>query len=488
MGVIWKGEGIINSTLDAKDHFNGKIGIEIRGSSSQSFPKKSYGFETWNEDNDDTNVALMGFPAESDWVLYGPYSDKSLIRNVLTYVLGAQLGNYAPRCRFVELFLNNEYRGVYVFIEKIKRDKNRVAISKLTENDIDGEDLTGGYIIKIDKTTGSGGDGWSSLFENSNGKKTFYQYEYPDQDDILPVQKQYIQNYIGEFESAVHNRDSDETTGYPAYIDEASFIDFILMNELAKNIDGYRLSTFLHKNKNGKLVAGPLWDFNLAYGNADYYEGWKTTGLQLYVNMGGSKDFQNSNPFWWLVLAQEQHFAGKLKCRWKDLRNSLLSDDHLAFVVDSLVNLLGNAPERNFETWNILNKRVWPNYYVGGSWDAEINWLKNWLKNRAQWLDAALPGSCIDTTNKVSEKFVATVTLNLFTEQLIIKTNAAIGERLTFQLYSINGSLLEQSNFMVGAEINRVEMESGHLYPGIYLFRILNEKNNAVFGKLVKIR
>ena len=159
MGIIWNGAGKRNALSDPMNNFNGKIGIEIRGSSSQQFPKKSYGLETKNSSQVTTDYPLLDMPAENDWVLYAPYSDKTMIRDVFTYTLDAKLGHWSPRCRFVELFLNGNYEGVYVLMEKIKRNKNRVEIAKLKNTDTSGEDLTGGYIIKIDKTTGSGFDG-----------------------------------------------------------------------------------------------------------------------------------------------------------------------------------------------------------------------------------------------------------------------------------------------------------------------------------------
>ncbi|MBT6006456.1 MAG: spore coat protein CotH, partial [Prolixibacteraceae bacterium] len=239
--IAWKENDEPNNTNDAKTHFNGKITIEIRGSSSQMFPKKSYGFELKDSLWEDMDFPLLGMPEEEDWILYAPYSDKSLIRNVLTFSLANQLGNYVPQCRFVELFVNNEYVGIYVLMEKIKRDKNRVDIAKLKVEDIDGEELTGGYIIKIDKTTGSGGDGWFSEYFNKNNTKTFYQYEYPDTEDIQSAQKEYIQNYINEFETAVYYEDYDAETGYPSFINTNTFFDYIILNELSKNVDGYRL-------------------------------------------------------------------------------------------------------------------------------------------------------------------------------------------------------------------------------------------------------
>jgi len=123
MGIIWDTSGKRNTLNDPMNNYKGKIGIEIRGSSSQMFPKKSYGFETRSDNVTSADVSLLGLPAENDWVLYAPYTDKTMIRDVLTYTLDAALGHYSPRCRFVELFLNGSYDGVYVLMEKIKRIK-----------------------------------------------------------------------------------------------------------------------------------------------------------------------------------------------------------------------------------------------------------------------------------------------------------------------------------------------------------------------------
>ena len=124
-------------TKDSMILYDGNIGIEYRGSSSQLFDKKSYGFETWDEENEDMDYPLLGFPEEEDWIFYGPYSDKTLIRNKLIYDLSNQIGRYASRTKFCELTLNNQYMGVYVFMEKLKRDKNRIAIKKIENNDLD---------------------------------------------------------------------------------------------------------------------------------------------------------------------------------------------------------------------------------------------------------------------------------------------------------------------------------------------------------------
>jgi hypothetical protein len=253
MGIIYNGAGEINRMMDPKNNYNGKVGIELRGSTSQSFPKKPYGFETRDNTGEDLDVSLLGMPKESDWTLNATYNDKSLMRDGLAYILAGSVMEYAPRVRYCELVLNNSYMGIYLLIEKIKRDKSRVDISKMEVTDNSGDALTGGYIIKLDKTTGSNSrSGWFSRYKPFTGalKNTYFQYEYPSVDNITDAQKNYIQNHIHNVEDVIASNDYKNTSsGYRKYIDVNSLMDFIIINELTKNPDGYRLSTFFLQRK-----------------------------------------------------------------------------------------------------------------------------------------------------------------------------------------------------------------------------------------------
>ncbi|MBU2494018.1 MAG: CotH kinase family protein [Bacteroidetes bacterium] len=389
MGIIFNGDGIINYITDPFNNYEGKIGIEIRGSSSQLFPKKQYGFETWDDDGEDLDVSLLGFPEESDWILSAPYSDKTLLRNVLTYKIANDLGRYASRTKFCELVLNGEYMGVYILMEKIKRDKNRVNIKKLEAEDIAGDKLTGGYIIKIDKQEGTVTGGWNSPSWNYNNgnRKVYYQYEYPSGDDLTTEQINYIQSFILNFETVLYGSGSDKPFGgYYDIIDIDSFIDFFIVNETAKNVDGYRLSTFLYKNREsegGKLNLGPVWDFNLAYGNANYDDGWKTEGWEVFYD-------NNSywrTPFWAMKLMDNSIFKNRFAKRWNELRSTVLSSNYLNTFIDSTTSDFEQARIRNFEKWNVLDSAVWPNYFVGETYEEEIDYLKDWLINRLNWID-----------------------------------------------------------------------------------------------------
>jgi len=401
MGIIYNGAGNRNNLSDAFNNYNGKIAIEVRGSSSQMFPKKQYALETRLETGENNNVSLLGMPPENDWILYAPYSDKSLMRNVLAYKLANDIGRYASRIRFCELVLNDDYRGVYVLMEKIKRDNNRVNISTLNPDEISGDDLTGGYIVKIDKWAGESIDGWESPYLPYPGSpyKIFYQYHYPKPDEIVDQQKNYIQDFMNSFEAKMYSPEyADPVNGYSRDIDVQSFIDFFILNEIGKNVDGYRLSTFFYKDResiDGKLYLGPIWDFNLAFGNADYYDGGTTDGWQVEINDHPSFSHDSFKvPFWWKKLLNDEEFINMLKCRWTTLRTTLFHKDSLFSVIDDMQYYLEESSQRNFQRWPILGIYIWPNRFVFSTWNAEVNYLRAWLETRLEWMDMNMPGVC----------------------------------------------------------------------------------------------
>ena len=399
----------INASLlviEDNNQNNYNIGIELRGSSSQMFPKKSYGFETKNSDySDEIDINLGGFPEEEDWILYGPYSDKSLIRNKLTFDLSNLIGYKASNTKFYDLYINNDYKGLYILMEKIKRDKNRVDIPKINDNSVEG-----GYILKIDKPTGesspSGGSCntcYDSSFSfkskyNSNGQlsqnsKIHFIFHYPKPKDITDNQKQYIQNFIDQFEFVLssNNFDNNLIPEYISLIDIDSFIDFFIMNEITKNIDGYRLSTFIYLDEDKKLNMGPIWDFNLAFGNVDYCDGANTQGwLYNFNNICPGDVWQV--PFWWSTLMDSQYFKEKLKTRWDFLRQDLFSNMSINNKINSYVIDLNSNDviNQNFKIWPIIGEYIWPNYYVGNSYESEIDFMKNWIDMRLTWLDAEI--------------------------------------------------------------------------------------------------
>ncbi len=394
MKIINNANGQRNNITDEPTEYDGYIGIELRGWTSQErFPKKQYAIETREENGDNLNVPLFGMPRENDWVLYAPYTDKSLMRNVLAYHIANETGRYASRTQFCEVIVNGDYLGVFVWMEKIKRDDDRINITRLDSDDLDGNRLTGGYIIRIDKdTTANLNLGWYSNFAPYEGsdKRVFYQYYYPRASDIQPLQANYIQSVVNDFETLMDSENYNTIfNGYYDAIGLNSFVDYFITNEVARNIDAYRLSAYMYKDRDDedkRLKMGPVWDFNIAFGNADFNDGQFVHGWQ--VDYKGTSRYQN--PFWWRVLFNDPVFENRLKNNWKKLRANKLHTDTLRNYIDGLASLLNEAQQRNFERWLILGEDIWPNYFIGDTYEEEVEYLKDWLTSRMNWMDVNL--------------------------------------------------------------------------------------------------
>lgn len=472
MGIIDNGPGIVNNVNDSFNAFYGQIAIENRGSSSNSFPMKSYGIETRGPDPSlNYNASIFDWPADNDWILYAPYTDKSLIRNVLTFEIGTQMGHYAPRTKLCEVVLNGEYIGVYVFMERIKQNPGRVNVDELLPSDLTDNELTGGYIVKIDKTTAGGIIAWDSPFNATPGNSTIsYQLHDPEITEMQPTQIQYIEDFITDWETALTGPNfADPISGYKAYIDEQSFIDFMLVNEISKNVDGYRISTFLHKNRlseGGKLVAGPLWDFNLGWGNANYCQGGQTTGWEINFNTicGGGLD----NPFWWNRLLEDPNYSNAVKCRWLTLRETILSDSVLTKYIDSLAAVLAVPANRNYTKWPILGTYVWPNNFVGNTYQEEINYLKSWMQSRLIWMDQNMFGTCDNLNLEENQKTASIVFPNPSDGKISIQTAMHL-ENVTVKLYTIEGILQYEQKF---DELKEENLDFSSLSKGYYLLTI----------------
>ena len=389
--VIYNQSGGRNALNSEHVDFEGKIGIELRGKTSQHFPKKQYGVEIQDDNGNDKDVSVLQLPAESDWVLNGPYSDKTLMRNFLAYEFSNRIGRYASRTRFVEVFLNDSgdatikkghYIGVYLLIEKIKRGKNRVDIQSLKRESASvtekgqqktSSEISGGYILKIDKR-----DHYDTYFYTRYGTRLLH--VYPKGHEISNAQKAWIQNYMNEFETALAGSDfKDPARGYAKYIDIDSFIDHFIINELFKNTDGFRNSTYMYKDRDGKLEMGPVWDFNLSMGNSVFYNAWETSNWLIYTN---------PVPFWWERLLMDEDFKQRLVRRWKALRKNELATSKLLGEIDRTAEYLSEAQTRNFERWPVLGRRVLgnPGPYLP-TYKQEVQQLKTWLQARLKWMD-----------------------------------------------------------------------------------------------------
>lgn len=387
MGIIFNGEGVLNRPGDAWNEYSGQISIEKRGESSSGFAKKSYSIELQNADSSNNNVSILGLPEENDFVLYGPYSDKTMIKNVLTYELFRKTNRWAPRTRYIELILNEEYRGVYVLTEKIKRDKNRVKIDKLTENDTTLTDISGGYILRRDKTNDEPFQSWwSSPVAQPYHETMWYQYFDPKYDELTYDQSQYIKVWMRDFDEVMSgNEFEDSENGYRKYIKTRSFIDMMFINEISKGIDNYLFSTYFYKENDtdgGQLVAGPPWDYNLGYGNLNYGEGWdaKETYGWCYT--------QGSRVYWYERLMEDEIYRNQVYCRWTNFREGIFSTENILAIIDSCIVDLGEAVDRNFAKFPTLGHYVWPAIEpYPTTYEGEINNLKSWLIERLAWMD-----------------------------------------------------------------------------------------------------
>lgn len=481
MGIINNGVGQINFLSDAFNEFYGQIAIEKRGSSSGGFPQQSYGLETRGPDSSNYNVAIFNWPADNDWILYAPYTDKSLMRNVLTYELGNHLGRWAPRTQFCEVILNGNYIGVYVMMERIKAAPGRVDIDPLQINDTLDNHLTGGYIVKVDKTTAGGVIAWTSPYtcQAPGTGPIHFQLHDPDIDTIHSLQLAYIQDFITDWEVALKsNAFTDPITGYKAYINVQSFIDYFLINELSKNVDGYRISTFLHKQRyseGGKLIAGPLWDYNIAWGNANYCQGNLTTGWEINFNSvcGGSGNLQN--PFWWNRLLEDPLYANEVKCRWTALRQTVLSDSAIIHFIDSTAAYLAGPASRHYQKWPILGNYVWPNNFIGQTYQEEVDYLKTWLQDRTAWMDANMFGTCSASSQNISNKVVKIIPNPTHD---IVKIDGIQGFA-TILIYDISGKLVKE----VYIEPNQNTLDLSGLNNGIYF---IAEPNLSINEKIIK--
>lgn len=515
------GESERNYITDTPNEYMGQIGIKYRGSSSLAFfDKKSYNVETRLENGENWNVSLFGWPDENDWVLYGPFSDKTMMRNVLTYELGRRQGSYAPRTKYCEVVLNGEYRGVYVFVEKIKKDNGRLDIADLKETDIDSIDVTGGYIVKIDRWDNTS-ETWPSDYVDVNGVYTInFVHHYPNGEDIKPAQRDYIRGYINDFEDTLFGDDFlDQTTGYKSYIDLQSFADFFLINEFSMNVDAYRLSTYMYKDrddKDGRLKMGPLWDFNLSFGNADYCSGWQTN--QWIYNSPTC----DGAPTWWLRFEEDEAFRNMVKCRWEFLRETYWHTDSIMAFIDEQALLLEESQERNYQVFDILGEYVWPNYYIEQTYEAEVQRLKTWITIRLAFMDTNLIGEAldcpvetfpfgtIDTTempidtmeNPIDTMMMDTTETSIQTLDLVntefevypnpskdyvyIKSDESNTNAFTITIYDTNGTMVMESD-MLGQAENGIDIS--FLPSGIYTIKINTEMENTNqvrYKKIVK--
>jgi len=380
MKIIYRPDGTRNYVTDQNNssflNYNGRIGIELRGSSSQTLPKKPYGLTTLKADNiSNNNISILGMPKENDWILNSLDFDPSLIRDFLSYELARNLGDYSVREMYCEVIVNGDYKGLYIFMEKLKVDDNRINIVKMTSSDTTLPNLTGGYVTKCDKTTGGDPVAWT--FNNSNWGTVDFIHESPKPEDITTQQNGYIYNQFLNLKNTAAAQNSSIFSGYPSIIDVPSFIDFMIVNEYASNSDAYQLSTYFHKDRNGKLRAGPVWDFNLTFGNDLFQWGLDRSHTDIWQFDNGD----NTGAAFWKDLFNNPTFNCYLTKRWLELTasNKPLNYTVVTNRIDQLVSLVSEAKVREQAKWGTLN-----NFTV------EISSLKTWIQNRINWINSKL--------------------------------------------------------------------------------------------------
>jgi hypothetical protein len=474
--VIDNGPGMINNLYQAATGYEGPVGIELHGQSSLMFPKKSFGVEIWNEAGLDSAASLLGMPEGEDWVLYAPYSDKSMLRNALTYYFGAKMGRWQPRFRFCTVFLNEDYYGVYLLIEKIKQGKERVDISNLRPDEVTGDNITGGYIVKVDKIGDLTPENYFTTYPSYSYPNTWnyiYTYVYPRTSRIVPQQEAYIKSFLTELENTLNGPSfSHPVTGFRKYMDDSSFVDYQIIQELSNNVDGYRLSTYFYKDrdsKGGKLYAGPLWDFNLGYGNEDYYDFCLSTSGWLYTHIG-------PNPFelpmhWWKRLMEDSDYSIMFINRWKELRQGVFRTDSIMQFIDNSVLYLGESVDHNYERWPILGTYVWPNYFIGSTYSEEIDYLKGWVSDRLQWIDNNIDRQKVEPV-PVGSKNILVYPNPVKDEMTFVFSTASIS-RISVEIYDLTGRMVFNTlYFPEEAGYQQVNYTITGLSPGSYILKL----------------
>ncbi len=379
MQIVSHLDGSRNYLSDANNpsflNYSGKIGIELRGSSSQYLDKKPYGLTTLKSDGiTNNNVSILGMPSDNDWVLNSLAFDSLLVRDFLSYELSRNIGQYASRCVYCEVVVNNDYKGLYVFMEKLKIGSDRVNIAKMATTDIALPDLSGGYITKSDKTTGGDPIAWTM---DSYSGSTDFLHESPKPADITTEQDNYIYNTFTAFETAMTSKNSSITNGYPSIIDIPTFVDFMIINEFSSNADAYQYSTYFHKDRGGKLRAGPIWDLNLTYGNDLGIWNLDRSHTDVWQFSNGD----NTGAKFWKDLYDNATFRCYLSKRWTELQasNQPLNYAVISSRMDAIIALIKEASIREQARWGTVDISA-----------GEIAKMKAWIQTRITWMNARL--------------------------------------------------------------------------------------------------
>lgn len=379
MKIIWHQDGSRNYLTDVNNpeflNYDGRIGIEIRGSSSQNLPKKPYGLETLQADDvTNNNVSILGMPKENDWVLNSLAFDQTGMRDVISYELSEKMGQYAPRRVYCEVVINNDYKGLYVFMEKIKVDDNRVNIEKMDETCNSYPEVTGGYITKADKTTGNDQVAWTMQGYGNGwwgGPSTDFIHHYPKPDNITNAQHNYIKSVFFDIADKAGSHNTSIENGISSIIDIPSFVDFMMIAEFSSNVDVYSFSTFFHKDRKGKLRAGPVWDYNLTFGHDEF-------GNRSRYDVWQFDNNDNTGPKFWKDLFDTDMFRCLFAKRWFEITSegNPLNYNEISSRMNEIDELITEAVGRDNQRWSKMTQHA-----------SEIQAMKTWIQQRINWLN-----------------------------------------------------------------------------------------------------
>ncbi|HAY71671.1 MAG TPA: secretion system protein Por [Saprospirales bacterium] len=378
--IIFHPDGSRNSLADQYNpaflNYNGRMAIRVRGQSTQALPKKQFRLDTYESDNtSNNNVSLLGMPEENDWILNGLGFDPLMIRDRISYDISRNMGNFAARGVYCELMINGVYQGVYMLSENIKRDTDRLNIAEILPTENTQPAITGGYITKCDKLSEGDYVAWS--YDTHIGGWVDFVHDTPEPGEITTQQHNYIKSVFDGLKNTTAAQNTSTSNGFPSIIDIASFVDFILVNEFAANVDAYQYSTFFHKDRGGKLRAGPVWDFNLTYGNDLFVWGFDRSHYWVWQ----FDNWDNVGAKFWKQLYDNPQFHCYLAQRWAELTKpgQCFHYNTVSEKIDSLVQLLAEARPREQQKWGMIGSEQ-----VYGS---NILAMKTWIQNRITWMN-----------------------------------------------------------------------------------------------------
>ena len=384
-----------------------------RGNSSRLLTKRSYSFETKDPNNpeEDMDVNFFGWGNEEDYALVGCSADITMVRNVIPYKLFRQMNpgkNWAPRIQFVEVILNNEnetdpnnpynrYQGLYALTEKPKRDRIRINVPRL-EEDSNGN-VWGGFVLQHRRSQFLSSDPTTNF---TTARNENYSYRSPNSNKITPLQREYVRDTMDTLEESIFGDDfTNPQTGYKRHIDIENIIDYILLEEVAKDGDSFKSSIFLTMDEDKRLTLSP-WDYDGAFGNLPFerFEAISQNPSlnpifapiidQLVETDLSPQGWHFQNKFLADRLMQDPEFVEQFKNRWYEQSETVLNPENIFNIIDTNISELesNGALDRNFEKWNnvIFN----PLYMFGFrmlSFDEEVNRLKWFVEERHNWIN-----------------------------------------------------------------------------------------------------